>query len=244
MVPKSRTNRLQVAFTGWEPAQNAPHVIYANMEFNGNAMPKGGRRLLKFLSWSLPLSWTALRTLRYLKQHQEEFRNCLGWLLEGSRVDFGPVENDDDELRFREQWEREPAVRFLQEHGLDHGGVTLKPQLSDPMYPYEGLELDQKNARDPLDPICWYMLTLLMSWGSVFARRCRFSKCKKFFFPLTPRKLFCSDSCRAQHHAYEEFLKNPNKFHRERAKFMKKNRADRKALKEGREFARLRKSRD
>ena len=244
MVPKPSRNRLEVAYSGWEPADNSPHLLYANLEFGGSTFPKGGRRLLKFLAYeSLADSWTTERILVYLRVHQEEFRACLDWLSKGSRVDFGPIENEDDESDFRVRWDQKPEVNFLQKHGLDHGRVTLAPRLYDPIYPYRGLELDQTQARDPLDPICWYMLTLLAGYGSVFARRCRYRNCKKFFYPLTPRKRFCSDSCRAQQHAFEEFVKNPKKFHKKRAEDMKKNRADRKALKEGQERARLRKPR-
>jgi hypothetical protein len=233
-----------MAFTAFEPGPNSPHLLYANLEFDGDTVPRDSRRLLRFLEYSaLPNSWTKEDTMVFLKAHQEQFRSCLDWLSKNSRVDFGPIEGGDDEYEFRERWNQKPEVTFLQQHGLDHGRVTLAPRLSDPMYPYEGLELDQDDAQDPLDPICWYMLTLLAGYGSVFVRRCRYRNCKKFFYPLTPRKQFCSDSCRAQQHAFEEFVKSPKKFQKKRAQDMKKNRADRKALKEGRERARLRKPR-
>ncbi len=246
MVAKSPWNRLEMPFGPCVPGPNSPHLVYANLEFDGSAIPKGSRRLLRYLDWFclLPSSWTEESTLHYLEKHQEEFRNCLDWLSQNSRVDFGPIENEDDESSFRERWKQKPEVRFLQRHGLDHGGVTLTPISSDPIYPYEGLELDQKKALDPLDPICWYMLTLLAAWGSVFVRRCRYWNCKKFFYPRTPRRLFCSDSCRAQQHAFEEFAKHPKKFRRKRRDMMKKNRADRKAQKEGQEQSRLRKIRN
>jgi hypothetical protein len=239
MVPKSRRNRLEMAYSSWEPGPNAPHLVYANLEFVGDAVPKGSRLLLRYLDWSLP-SWTKEETLSYLKEHQAEFRKCLDWLSADSRVDFGPIKDEDDNGYFRERWEQKAEVKFLQQHGLDHGGVTLAPRSSDPIYPFTGLELDQKKPRDPLDPICWYMLYLLAGYGNVFVRRCRYRKCEKFFCPRTPRKLFCSDSCRALQHAWEEFVKNPKKFHKERAKAMRKNRANRKALKEGQEKVRLR----
>jgi hypothetical protein len=238
MVPKPRRQRLEMAFSDF-PGPNSPHLLYANLEFDGDTVPSDSRRLLRFLNYSgLPNSWTTEKTLVFLKAHQEEFRSCLDWLSKNSRVDFGPIEGEDDERQFRERWNQKPEVRFLQQHGLDHGRVTLAPRLYDPMYPYEGLELDQDDAHDPLDPICWYMLTLLAGYGSVFVRRCQYRNCKKFFYPLTPRKRFCSDSCRAQQHAFEEFVKHPKKFQKKRAKDMRENRAARKALKEGRERAR------
>jgi hypothetical protein len=240
MFPKSRVNRLEMAIVQ-EPGSHSPHVVYANLEFDKSAIPKGGRRLLRYLYGLLPSYWTEKRTLGFLKEHQVEFRNCLDWLSKGSVVDYGPIENEDDESRFREGWEQEAAVKFLQQHGLDHGGVTLAPRLSDPIYPYEGLEFDQKRPRDPLDPICWYMLTLLAGYGTLFVRRCSYWKCRKFFCPRTQRKLYCSDSCRALQYALEEFEKDPKKFRKKRAKLMKKSRADRRALKEGRERVRSRK---
>jgi len=172
MVPKSRRNRLEMAYSSWEPGPNAPHLVYANLEFVGDAVPKGSRLLLRYLDWSLP-SWTKEETLSYLKEHQAEFRKCLDWLSADSRVDFGPIKDEDDNGYFRERWEQKAEVKFLQQHGLDHGGVTLAPRSSDPIYPFTGLELDQKKPRDPLDPICWYMLYLLAGYGNVFVRRCR-----------------------------------------------------------------------
>ena len=225
MVPKSHRNRLEMAYSSWEPGPNSPHLVYANLDFVGVAVPTGSRHLLRYLDWELP-SWTKEETISYLKEHQAEFRKCLDWLSTDSRVDFGLIENEDDEGCFRERWEQKPEVTFLQQHGLDHGGVTLAPRSYDPIYPYEGLELDQKKALDPLDPICWYMLTLLAGYGNVFVRRCRYWKCEKFFCPRTPRRLFCSDSCRALQHAFEEFAKNPKKFKKKRAKDMKLYRAN------------------
>ena len=131
-------------------------------------------------------------------------------------------------------------MKFFQRHGLDHGGVTLAPRLSDPRHPFESLEFDQKKARDPLDPICWHILTLLAGYGSLFVRRCRYWKCQKFFVPRTPRKKYCSDSCRALRHAFEEFQKNPKKYRKERAEFMKQNRAIKKKRREASKLASLR----
>jgi hypothetical protein len=68
---------------------------------------------------------------------------------------------------------------------------------------YTGLELAQKRPRDPLDPICWHVLRVAATFGTVFVRRCPHHPCSKFFIPPTNRKLFCSDSCRALHHAFE-----------------------------------------
>jgi hypothetical protein len=144
-------------------------------------------------------------------------------------VDFGPIEDEDDEYEFRGKWEHKLEVRFLQEHGIDHGGVTLRPRLSDPIYPFEGLELDQKEPKDPLDPICWYTLTLLAGYGTVFVCRCGYWRCEKFFFPLTQRRLYCSDSCRALQHVVKVSCKDRtarDKFHKEKAEYMRRYRAN------------------
>ena len=242
MFAKSRRNLLELSYNDWIPSVNSPHVVYANLEFAGDAAPKGSRRLLRYVEGSIPWSWTEERTLRYLKQHQAEFRNCLDWLSKDSFVDFGPYDVSDDEREFRERWDREPEVQFLQQHGLDHGGVTFAPRTSDPMHPFSGLELHQKKARDPLDPICWYIITLLATYGTVFVRRCRYHKCGKFFWRPTERRLFCSDSCRAFQHvvnvcfnADDDFLEDHfldngptarDKFLKQRAEYMKKYRAN------------------
>jgi len=197
MFPKSRRNLLELTYNDWVPSRNSPHLVYANMKFVGNEVPKGSRRLLRYLEGSLPSSWTEEGILQYLKEHQEEFRNCLDWLSKDSFVDFGPIENEDDESQFRERWEKQPEVEFLQQHGLDHGGVAFAPRTGDPTHPFQGLELHQKKAQDPLDAICWYLITLLSTYGSVFVRRCGYRKCRKFFWQRTVRKHFCTDSCRA-----------------------------------------------
>ena len=78
MVAKSPWNRLEMPFGPCVPGPNSPHLVYANLEFDGSAIPKGSRRLLRYLDWFclLPSSWTEESTLHYLEKHQEEFRNC------------------------------------------------------------------------------------------------------------------------------------------------------------------------
>jgi hypothetical protein len=200
MFPKSRRNTLELSYNDLVPSRNSPHVVYANLDFVGNEVPKGSGIVLLYVRSSMRPPWTEKRILRFLKKHQEEFRNCLDWLSKDSFVDYGPIENEEDEDSFRERWDEEPEVRFLQQHGLDHGGVAIAPRTGDPMHPFSGLELHQKKARDPLDPICWYLITLLSTYGSVFVRRCGYRKCRKFFWQRTARKRFCKDSCRAFEH--------------------------------------------
>ena len=230
MFPKSHENLLEFAYHSPLPNRTSPHVVYANLEFVGPKIPKGSLPLLRFIEGLLPDSWTVERTLRFLKQHQAEFRACLYWLSEDSRVDFGPIEDDYDEFGLLDRWRELPEVKFLQRHGLDHGGVALAPRSFDPIYPYQGLEIEQKEAVDPLDPICWYMLSLLTTYGTVFVRRCGYLNCGKFYWPRTRRKLFCNDVCRAQQHALRKFAEDPKKFWKGRADYMKKNRLDHNIL--------------
>ena len=101
MVPKSRRNGIERALP-LEPGPNSPHVVYANLEFEGSTIPKRTRRLLQYIDEYLP-SWTEERTLQYLKKHQKQFRACLDWASDGFRVDFGPVE-DYYESDFLTRW--------------------------------------------------------------------------------------------------------------------------------------------
>lgn len=130
----------------------------------------------------------------------------------------------------REKWEREPEVKFLQQHGLDHGGVLLQPTGQDGSS-FRGIELDQRKPQDPLDPICWYMLSMLMWDGTVGVRRCKYVKCPKFFRPQTARKLFCSDNCRAKDYMGKKSPEEKRKYMREyranssRRRILRKRRA-------------------
>jgi hypothetical protein len=198
MVEKHSPNRIGTRpdFPVTSPL-HAPHVVYANLDFRN---PRRGhvRRLFGWL-WQSGLSgWEEDRALRYLERHQEEFRGCLRWLSESSIVDFSGVFDQSAEITDREyedRWRQTPELKFLQQHGLDHGTIVLGPDSQHQAY-LKGLRLDQKNPRDPLDPLCWYLLSLLAFYGTVFVRQCDYWRCGKFFTLPTVRRRHCSDSCR------------------------------------------------
>jgi hypothetical protein len=182
-----------------------PHVRYANVKFGA---PDSQKEIDRFLSWLYPLpsGWNEKRVLRYLESHQAEFRRCLEWLANGSDIRLAePLEDEAERDEFwkvtlSEQWHHQPEVKFLQQHGLDHGGVTLSP-FSQDGHVFNGLELEQRKPRDPLDPICWAMISMLMWDGSVNVCKCNYPKCQKFIYRPTPRKEFCNDNCRAKNAA-------------------------------------------
>jgi hypothetical protein len=234
MFPKHE-DRLQFRYGAWLLGRNSPHLLYANLDFSGADRPKRVGQLLVWLDLYGP-DWPERQTLQFLKKHQEDFRRSVEWLSDGSRADFSAKfdpKDEESERLARDQWAEEPAVKFLQLHGLTHGGVALEPvRQADCVF--EGLQLWQERPRDPLDPICWHMLSLLAHYGTVFIRGCRRWKCRNFFWPQTPRKLFCSDSCRAIYHVEEmelngllegEAKSEIEKFREHRREYMKKYRA-------------------
>ena len=232
MIPKSSPYQLRIT-DSLVLNQNGPHVLYANLNFGEPKLPRRARRLLRWLHLRGPSGWTETRTLRFLEKHQSDFRECLAWLSSDADVDFG-VESDqedsfDEECELRKSWEKHPQVRFLQLHGIDHGGIALIPGFQEFSY-FHGLQLDQKKPHDPLDPICWYLLSLLASSGSVGVRRCLYWKCGKFFSPRTSRKRFCSDSCRALNHVGEMDLemddKEKKKMRERRREYMQRYRGN------------------
>jgi hypothetical protein len=113
-----------------------------------------------------------------------------------------------------EKWQLEPEVKFLQQHGLDHSGVMLSP-IFQTGSSFNGIELEQRKPRDPLDPICWYMLSLLMWDGTVSVGRCKYPKCKKFIYRPTSRRQFCDNNCRAKNGADKKTPEQKRKYMRE-----------------------------
>jgi hypothetical protein len=183
--------------------QDAPHLLYANMKCDTPRPPDTGK-LLRWLEELLP-GWPESRILRYLQKHQEQFRECLEWVTNGCVVDFeGRFDRESFEyMNFEREWEQEPAVKFLRQHGFEHAGVTIKPywgrDTTLAAY-FSDMELSQKKPRDPLDPILWDVIAHLAVYGRVFVRRCEFWGCRRFFLPKTKRKRFCRDSCRVLDH--------------------------------------------
>jgi hypothetical protein len=179
-------------FGGWLGTA-APHLLYANLEFGKANTAAQARSLLEIKGW------TNVRALRFLEQNQQTFRRCLEWLSNGSLTNFGLDDDGSDCWNgdMREMWEQQPEVRFLQDHGLDHGKPVLEPVWQDGSF-FNGIALNKTEPKDPLDPICWYMLALLAWDGTVGVLRCKYAKCGKFFRPATKRRLFCCDACRAK----------------------------------------------
>jgi hypothetical protein len=247
MVPKTtRTNRIEVidegvtplrlGYAGWEYGEpGSPHLLYANADFE-KPDEEGTRSLLVWLKKQLRSKWDDSRILRYLEQNQEEFRTCLEWVSNNCALVF---DGDDEESgAFEEMWRQAPEVKCLQKHGIDHGGLKLVPESrgegfgEDTSVSFSGLQLMQMAPRDPLDPICWYVIYVLFAQGTIFARRCRYVGCKKFFQPATKRKQFCCDSCRALDFALLKEVgrvwdeEKEEEFRNHRKKYMREYRAN------------------
>ena len=215
---------LQAYSFGLEPG-NSVYLLYANMDFNASSA-KDTSKLLEF-EWWFRYRWTDAQILDFLKKHQREFRECLDWIANDFFVDLGEENADRDDRK--ELWEQVPEVKFLRQHGFEHAGVTIEPNSGHDAGRSEylsGIQLGQKKPRDPLDPIVWDVIAHLSVWGTVFVRRCDYSGCGRFFRPLTKRKLFCSDSCRALAHVPDEFLEPEEAaaFREERRKYMQRHR--------------------
>jgi hypothetical protein len=209
LLPKLRLEREYLRLDVYPlPGSDAPHVLYANLDFEKPDVERRARRLLKWLELTAPAyAWPPERTLAFLKAHQDEFRQCLRWLSEGAIVDFGQegksANEFEEKCELNENWRAKVPLRFLQLHGLEHGGVELVPRFYEDAY-FKGLTAAQKTARDPLDPIAWYLLGLLSNFGTVFVRQCRRIECGQFFSAKTVRRLYHDDSCRAMHHQMGE----------------------------------------
>jgi hypothetical protein len=184
----------------------APHLLYANLVFGKANTARMARSLLNVPGWSEE------RALRFLEENQEEFRRCVEWLSNGSLKDLGTDEGGSDS--WAEMWEQEPEVKFLQSHGLNHGKALLKPVYQDRSH-FSGIALIKSEPADPLDPICWHMLALLVWEGTVGVLRCKYDKCGMFFRPVTQRKVFCSDACRAKNGAAKKTPEERNKYMRD-----------------------------
>ena len=79
-------------------------------------------------------------------------------------------------------WTEQPELKFLQQHGLEHGGIALEPNLQ---CHFRGLKLVQREPKDPLDPLCWHLLfTLSLLWDPLVCASAVTGKCDKFSSPL------------------------------------------------------------
>jgi hypothetical protein len=130
----------------------------------------------------------------------------------------------------QEAWKRQPEVRFLQLHCIKHGRISLKPKFGPDkagIAHFWGLDLGQEEVRDPLDPICWYLLYLVRRDGVLALKECKYKSCERFFQVETARREYCSDLCRSKDHVkskeqnreyMREYRKRKEKERREIAK--------------------------
>lgn len=182
----------------WFEKNPPPILQYANADFHDTttAIDEAVLWVQKYLGDR----WDDARIRTYLDDQQILFRSCLEGLLNGAVVDVrGNLGADAEEENFesrvwRRLWSEDPAVHFFREHALEHAGILLSPAYQDGGY-FGGLTLAQGKAKDPFDPICWYLLWRFMFHGGIPFRCC--PRCLKIFEPPTARRIYCSSSCRA-----------------------------------------------
>jgi hypothetical protein len=219
----------------------APHLRYANLEFGRSDTLKKAKPLLMWIGF---YRWDETRVLKYLEDHQEEFRRCLEWLSTGATTSFDDSEGEPEDEPgdifgsntsafadvMRERWEQQPEVKFLEKHGLRDAHIALRPKNSDGPFFYKGIELDQRSPKDPLDQLCGFLISLLMWDGTVGVCRCANPECHQFFRLRTMRKIYCSNLCRATAHMNR---KSPEA----RNEYMRKYRENKKKLERAKEKA-------
>lgn len=189
----------------WVHYKFCPHLVYANHQFGVGKADKKWKQLVDWLQFVGP-PWKEARVTNYLRRHQKNFRSVLRWVEEGAHVDLRSeygfeLESESDVLEY---WHKSSRAKFLELHGLRHANILLRPKFGlddiDELF-FSRLDLYQAKARDPLDPLCWHLLYLLMRDGTLDVRHCRSPGCGRFFKPKTKRKLYCSNLCRAKANA-------------------------------------------
>jgi hypothetical protein len=202
-----------------------PHITYANLEFG---TPKATKDVERLLDWIGPVqNWSDNRVVDFLKKNQESFRRCVDWLASGSNTHFELANedtSDDFDSEMTKKWKAEPEVEFFQVHGLNHAGVFLEPYDQNGSS-FAGIRFGQREPRDPLDPLCWYLLSLLMLDGTLGVRRCRYAKCRKYFRLWSERKIFCDDKCRSNSYAAAKPLEDKRNYMRNHRAKIKRLRA-------------------
>jgi hypothetical protein len=179
-------------------ADMPPYLVYANVDFSHPDVAKNAGALLRWLKKYGPDGWNISRTMRFLKIYQWDFRNCLEWLSLNSPIGLKKQRAGKKYRRWQDQkqWSERTELQFFQDHTLRHGRIKFLPLIGQG-HTVQGLLLSQE-PKDPLDTICWDILSELSRNGTLDLRRCRYRKCEKFFRPPTARKFFCNDSCRAR----------------------------------------------
>jgi hypothetical protein len=181
-----------------------PHLIYANLNFRTEVETENAQRLFAWCGVYGP-DWSQTRVIKYLRAHQTQFRDCLHWLVRDALVDYeNAFSRKVEEWELETDWRREPELRFLERHCLTHAEIHLKPQFGPAETGaafFAGLSLGQGKTRDPLDPVCWHLLHVLMRDGVLALRECKRKECENFFRTETARREYCSDLCRSKDHA-------------------------------------------
>lgn len=223
----------------WMDYRFAPHLIYANLAFDSDLRGHDASRLIKWCEAVGP-NWGKKRIVAYLDKHQSEFRDCLRWLIDDAPVDLDYLHEGCDAAdranlpELEPHWRREREVRFLQLHSITHGKINLQPRVGPAesgVAQFWGVNLGQGRARDPLDPICWHLLHLLMRDGILTIRQCRYWGCERFFQVQTARREYCSDLCRSKAHPRS---KKENREYMRKHRALLRRRRELKAKREGR----------
>lgn len=195
---------LRVHKHGWEEGFE-PHLAYANHDFSGNIPDMGFIQLIRWLECVGPVGWREQKTIKYLRHHQNEFRSCIDWLCRDAdeqmselRDDCQDLDDDDYDFNVREYLVGVPAVQFLQQHTFDHMRIELGHYGPD-RSTFSGLTLEHGAPKDPLDPICWYLISLLAEDRHIHILRCEYHLCSRYFQPA-PKQIYCEPRCRIKDH--------------------------------------------
>src|ERR1700739_236289 len=209
-----------------EPAEDAPpYLVYANTDFSAPEVAQDTGPLLRWVKEYGSTGWNARRTIRFLKKHQQEFRECLEWLSENCPRRFKRrAGKAHRKSLWEKEWPKQTELQFFQRHTLVHGHLQFLPLLEKGPS-VTGLVLSHK-PKDPVDTICWYLLSVLSRNGTIGLRRCRYRKCGKFFRPPTVRRVFCRDSCRAMQRSDRALMskRELEQFREDQRDYMKKHR--------------------
>lgn len=175
-----------------------PHLVYANHDFGSQDKDAQFEEMVEYLDNNYISSGQEL-----YRSEQDLFRQCLEWLAAGASIEVDDLISGTRDEQLTEAvgaWSSDPRIRFLELHALKHpSGGGLAPGLvrSKP-WRCLGLAFKQGVAKDPLDMLCWHIITLYLD-GRLTVRKCRYAKCQKFFdYRRNIRRVYCQDKCRAR----------------------------------------------